>query len=67
MFDYEQVAGQAFMKGNRLKSYEWTGTGIKFTILDINRNLDQGKYEGEVAAGLNHKQNIIEVGQFLGK
>ena len=46
MFDYESMAGDAFIKDRkkRLKSYEWTYTGIKFTIPDIDKEMDLGKY-----------------------
>ena len=67
MFDYESIAGQAFLKDNRIKSYEWTDTGINLTIVDIDKNLDLGKYEGEVAIESDYKQHVIEIREILGK
>ena len=48
MFDYESAAGQAFIKDSRLKSFEWTDTGIKLTIPGIKKEIDSGKYEADV-------------------
>ena len=69
MFDYETYTGKAFIKdrGNRLKSYEWTDTGIKFMIPDINKNLDLGKYVAEVETEHNYKRKTIEIKQIFGQ
>ena len=69
MFDYESAAGQAFMKDNekRLKLYHWTNTGIKFTIQDIDKGKDSGKYEGDVAIGADYKKKSIEVKEIHGQ
>ena len=63
MFDYERASGQAFMKDkyNRLKSYEWTDTGIKLMILDINKEMDLGKYEVYVDNDKEYNQTSMEV------
>ena len=69
MFDYERAAGQAFMKDgyNRLKSYDWTDTGIKLIIPGIKREIDLGNYEGDVDIGEDYKHKSIEVREILGK
>ena len=67
MFDYERAAGQAYMKDNRLKSYAWTDTGIKLTILDIKKEMDLGKYEGDVDIGSVYEQTAIEIKEIFGK
>ena len=67
MFDYEDVAGQAFIKDNRLTSYELTATGIKLMISDINKNMDLGTYEGEAAIKQDYDKAIIEVSNIIGK
>ena len=69
MFDFEAVADQAFIKRNemRLKHYNWTDTGIKFTIPDIDRGKDLGKYEGEVETGPHYNKISIEVKQIFGQ
>ena len=69
MFDYEKTAGQAFMKdrNNRLKSYEWTNTGIKLMIPDINKNMDLGNYQGEVETDQDYNKIAIEVKQIFGQ
>ena len=67
MFDYENIAGQAFIKDKRLKSYEWTDTGIKLTIKDLDKNMDLGKYQGDVSKELNQAQTKIEVKKIFGK
>ena len=69
MFDYERIAGQAFMKDsyNRLTSYEWTDTGIKLMIPDIDKEKDLGKYQGDVETENDHQQRIIEVKKIVGK
>ena len=69
MFDYERLAGEAYIKDryNRLKSYQWTDSGVRFTILDINKEMDLGKYEGEVAMGAHYKQYKIEINKIFGQ
>ena len=67
LFDFEDAAGQVFIKDNRLKAYEWTDTGIKLTITDINKNMDFGKYEGEVTIEGVYDKTIIEVNSIIGK
>ena len=69
MFDYESAAGQAFLKDkeNRLKSYEWTKTGIKFVIPGISKEKDLGKYKGDVAKGPDDSQKTIEVQEIYGQ
>ena len=69
MFDFEAVADQAFIKSNemRLKYYSWTETGIKFTIPDIDKERDLGKYEGEVQTGPHYNKISIEVKQIYGQ
>ena len=67
MFDYEIIAGQGYMKDSRLKSFEWTDTGIKLTILHTHKNLDLGKYEGEVVIGSDYRKSTIEISEILGK
>ena len=67
MFDYESATGQAFIKDKRLKSYSWTNTGIKLTIAGIEKEMDLGKYEGDVDNGEDYKQITIEVKEFFGK
>ena len=66
LFDYERTTGRAFIKTNRLKSYEWTPTGIKLTFTEINKKLDLGKYGGEVATDREYKQEMIEVKEIFG-
>ena len=56
MLDYESLAGQTFMKDNRLKSYKWTDTGIQLMIANIDKEKDLGKYEADVATG--HNKNV---------
>ena len=69
MFDYESAAGQAFIKDRekRLKSYNWTATGIKLMIPDIDEEKDLGKYQGEVDIGTDNNQETIEVKEFFGE
>ena len=67
LFDYEDVAGQVFIKDNRLKSFEWTDTGIKLKISDINRKKDLGKYEGEVSTERGFAKANNEVNTIIGK
>ena len=69
MFDYESAAGKAFLKdpNNRLKSYEWTDTGIKLTIPDIGNEVDLGKYQCDVDIGPTYEQKLIEVKNIFGK
>ena len=69
MFDYEKAASQAFMKDryNRLQSYEWTDTGIKLKIPNIKKEMDVGKYDGDVDIGPEYKQKTIEVKEIFGK
>ena len=69
MFDYENSAGTAFIKDrdNRLKSYEWTDTGIKFLIPDITRKTDLGKYEGEFETEHDYKQETVEIKEIFGQ
>ena len=69
MFDYEKTAGQAFMKdrNSRLKSYEWTNTGIKLTISDINKKMDLGNYQGEVETDQDYNTKAIEVKEIFGQ
>ena len=62
MFDYEDAAGQAFIQDNRLKSYEWTDTGIKLMM-----NMDLGKYEGEAATQSDYDRARIEIKNIIGK
>ena len=67
MFDYESAAGQAFIKDThqRLISYEWTDTGIKLTIGNIDKTNDLGKYKGEVEIRQEYKPATIEVKQII--
>ena len=67
MFDYESAAGQVFVKDsyNRLKSFNWTDTGIIVQIRDINKKMDLGKYAGEVATGEDYNQKIIEIKEVI--
>ena len=69
MFDYESLAGEAFIKDRkkRLKSYEWTDTGVKFVISDINKEMDLGKYSGEVSTGTEFNEKKIEINKILGQ
>ena len=69
MFDYESVAGKAFIKdkNSRLKSYNWTDTGIKLMIPDIDKKKDLGKYKGDVATKRENSQNIIEIKEIHGE
>ena len=67
MFDFESAAGQAFIKDNRLKAYNWTNTGIKFNIPSINKEIHLGKYEGEVDIGPDYKANSIHIKQIFGQ
>ena len=69
MFDYESAAGQAFIKDKhqRLISQEWTDTGIRLTIGNIDKTNDLGKYKGEVEIGQEHKSATIEINQIIGK
>ena len=68
MFDYEQLAGKAFLKDRykRLASYTWTDKGIKLTIVAIDKKVDLGKYEGEVETEQEYNKKIIEVKQIFG-
>ena len=69
MFDYESAAGQAFMKDNynRLKSYQWTDKGIKLMIPNISKEMDLGKYEGDVDTGKGDNRKQIEVKEIVGQ
>ena len=68
LFDYESDAGQAFMKDNRLKSYEWTDTGIKLMIPNMDKEKDSGKYEADIATGPEkYNQKSIEVIEICGQ
>ena len=69
MFDYESAAGQAFMKDrdHRLKSYNWTDTGITLTIPDIDKERDLGKYQCDVEIGAEYKARSIELTQIFGQ
>ena len=69
MFDYESAAGQAFIKDrkNRLKSYEWTYTGIKLTIPNIKKAMDLGKYESQVSTEADHATQYIEIQEIHGE
>ena len=67
LFDYENLAGQAFIKGNRLKKYEWTATGIKLTIPGMKKDVDFGKYGGEVATQTEYEQQVIEIKDIFGQ
>ena len=62
------MAGAAYMKDshNRLKSYEWTATGIKLLISDLDKKKDLGKYQGDVAIGGHGSQKIIEIKEIIG-
>ena len=67
MFDFERAAGQAFIKDERLKSYQWTETGIKLKIPHISKDTDVGKYEGEVDTGSDFKGKSIKVEPIFGQ
>ena len=69
MFDYESAAGEAFIKDRdaRLKSFEWTDTGIKMTIPDINKDKDLAEYKGEVSTISEDADTVIEVQEIIGK
>ena len=69
MFDYERAAGKAFMKDrdHRLKSFKWTNTGIKLTIPKMNKEMDLGKYDGDVDTGSEYKEKVIEVNKIYGE
>ena len=67
LFDYEKLAGQAFIKGNRVKKYEWTATGIKLTIPNIKKDVDLGKYGGEVATQKEYKEEVMEIQDIFGQ
>ena len=69
MFDYESVIGQVFIKDRdrRLKSFNWTDTGIKLTIPDINKHMDLGKYRAEVSTMTDDNNKMIEIREILGK
>ena len=68
MFEYEDLTGQAVIidQKSRLKSFHWTETGINFTIPNINKKMDLGIYEGDVAQGEHTGQNTIEVSEIIG-
>ena len=67
MFDFESITGKVFIKDNRLRSYEWTHTGIKLMIPDIDEKKNSGKYQGDVATEQQHNQAIIEIKDIIGK
>ena len=69
MFDYERAAGKAFMKDrdHRLKSYNWTKTGIQLTIPGIKKEMDLGKYEGDVDVVREYKHTSIEIIEIVGR
>ena len=69
MFDYEKAAGQAYIKDRfrRLQSYDWTNTGIRFTIPDIDRKMDLGIYEGDVQVEQECIQKTIEIKEIFGQ
>ena len=69
MFDYEKRKGQSFIKDEkkRLKSYEWTETGIKFTIQDIKKEMDLGIYLASVEKGSNSEDKRIKLDNFFGQ
>ena len=68
MFDYESIAGQSFLKDKhqRLISYEWTDTGIRLTIGNIDNATDLGKYKAEVEIGQDYKSATVEIKQIIG-
>ena len=68
MFGYEKVAGQAFIKSTKKRwtSYEWTETGIRFSIPDIDKNVDLGVYEGKAATRQTHMKTSIEIKHIFG-
>ena len=68
MFDYESGVGKAFIKDrkDRLKSYEWTKTGIKLTISYINKDTDFGKYEGYATIENQTSTEVIEITNIFG-
>ena len=67
MFDYEYLAGKAFIKDKRLKSYDWTDTGIMLWIPNIDNKNDLGKYQGDVATEEQNSQNVIAITKIFGK
>ena len=69
MFDYEKLAGQAYVKDRfkRLQSYEWMNTGIKFTIPDIDKKIDLGKYQGHVETEQEYSKITIEIKEIFGQ
>ena len=69
MFDYESDAGEVFLKDeyHRLKSYEWTNTGIQLKIPNINKESDLGEYIGEVAIENYDSQQTIAVKEIFGQ
>ena len=69
MFEFEKIKGQGFVNYDkrRLKSYQWTETGIKFSILDVNKDKDLGKYEAVVTTNQHHTNASIEIKQIFGK
>ena len=66
LFDYERAVGKAFIKDNRLKSFEWTDTGIKLIITDIVKKKDQRKYLCDVNVGAEYKEIAVVVKEFFG-
>ena len=67
LFDYESVTGQAYIKDNRLKSYEWTDKGIRFIITDIVKEKDQGKYLCDMVVGAEYKEEPVVVKEIFGQ
>ena len=67
MFDYERLAGKSYIKDKRLKSFDWTDTGIKLRIPVINKDEDLGKYNGEAATDTAGDDATIEVNEIFGK
>ena len=69
MFEFEKITGQGFVNYDerRLTSYQWTETGIKLSILDINKYKDLGKYEAVVTTNQHNTNASIEIKQIVGK
>ena len=67
IFAYKRGTPQQPTMNNRLESYEWTDTGIKFTILDIDEEMDVGSYVASVKLGQYTEQEMIEIKEIVGQ
>ena len=66
IFAYTNGTPEAQTMNNRLESYEWTDTGVKFTIQDINKEMHMGAYVASIRKGHNTTQGMIGIEEIIG-